>query len=258
MDNALLSLYFFIFGASLGSFLNVLADRLPHNKSIMGRSMCDYCGKKIAWFDLFPIISFFLLKGRCRYCHKKLSFQYPTVEITTGVSFMLIFLFAHFNNYVELVAFLGIFSSLLVIFISDVKYHLISDYLLISLTAFSLLLNFSSTGDLIYVIKESIISALIVSLPIFLIYFISHEKAMGLGDVYLTAIMGLLLGWQAGYMALYIAFVTGAIIGVYLMMRHKKRIKSRMPFGPFLVVGTIVMLFYGGPILDFIKGLYGL
>lgn len=252
-----MNMVIFVLGASIGSFLNVLADRLPNNKSILGRSACDHCGKKIAAFDLIPIFSFFILGGRCRFCRKKLSIQYPLIETITGVTFLSIFLSGQAENYTSLIALLGIFSSLIVIFVSDVKYNLISDYMLISLTAFSFLFNLAGGNTLQSVVKEGMVSALIVSLPIFLIYFISHEKAMGLGDVYLTAIMGFLLGWQGGYVALYIAFVTGAIIGVSLIIRQRKKIKSRMPFGPFLVVGTAIMLVWADKILGIIKRIYG-
>src|SRR3989339_1486823 len=86
-----IDLVIFIFGASIGSFLNVLIDRLPEEKSINGRSHCDFCGKKITWYDLIPVLSFILLGGKCRYCHKKLSLQYPVIELITGVIFVMVF-----------------------------------------------------------------------------------------------------------------------------------------------------------------------
>jgi leader peptidase (prepilin peptidase)/N-methyltransferase len=101
------------------------------------------------------------------------------------------------------------------------------------------------------------LSGFIVSLPIFLIYFISRERAMGLGDVYLSAIMGFLLGWKAGFIALYVAFVTGAIYGLVLILLKRKKLKSQVAFGPFLVTGAIIMLLWGDKILEVIKKLYG-
>ncbi|MEK9169914.1 MAG: prepilin peptidase, partial [Patescibacteria group bacterium] len=86
-----INLTIFIFGASIGSFLNVLIDRLPKDEGINGRSHCDFCGKKIAWYDMFPVLSFFILGGRTRCCHKKLSFQYPVIELITGVIFVMVF-----------------------------------------------------------------------------------------------------------------------------------------------------------------------
>ncbi len=147
---------------------------------------------------------------------------------------------------------MGIISCLIVIFVSDWKYHLISDYLLLALFVFSLLFKVVIPDQ----VGNDILSGLIVTLPIFLIYFLSRERAMGLGDVYLSGIMGFLLGWKAGYIALYIAFITGAIFGLSLMILNKKKLKSKIAFGPFLVIGTIMMIFFGEKILSFITLLY--
>ncbi|MCL4364433.1 prepilin peptidase [Patescibacteria group bacterium] len=254
-------LVFFI-GASIGSFLNVLIDRLPKNESINGRSHCDFCGKKLTPFDLIPIFSFIFLGGKCRFCHKKLSWQYPGIEILTGLIFLVIFNlqfpvsseFSIYNfQFLKLVSFWGIASSLIVIFFSDLKYQLISDWILLSLFMFSLPAVVLTKAGLI----NSIVSGLIVSLPIFLIYYISHERAMGLGDVYLAGIIGFLLGWKAGYLALYSAFITGAIFGLGLMIFKKKGMKTKIAFGPFIVLGTFLMMFWGERIIQIIKKIYG-
>ncbi|MFZ6034577.1 MAG: prepilin peptidase [Patescibacteria group bacterium] len=261
MEKFFLDAAVFVFGASIGSFINVLADRLPHNETIMGRSRCDSCGKKIDWYDLIPVISYFTLDGKCRHCHKELSFQYPLVETLTGMVFL--FIFSRPDAYVGMeflrsLIVAGVASSLIVIFISDLKYHLISDYMLISFFIFSLAYVLFGSPDILNVLKEAAVSSLMVSIPIFLIYYVSRERAMGLGDVYLTATIGFLLGWKAGYIALYIAFVTGAIVGVYLLLKSKKKMKSRIPFGPFLVIGTMAMSLYGQQAIDFISKIYGL
>jgi len=257
----------FIIGASVGSFLNVLIDRLPNNKSITGRSHCDYCKKKLAWFDLIPVFSFLFLKGRCRYCKKKLSFQYPLIEILTGLIFFFIFnfqfkIFIEFSifnfQFLKLIILLGIVSCLIVIFVSDLKYHLISDYILIACGVFSALFHLTNSNQFQLILTTFLPSGLIVALPIFLIYFISHERAMGLGDVYLAAIIGFLLGWKEGFLAIYIAFITGAIIGLILIFLNKKKIKSKIAFGPFIVIGTVVMLFYGDKVFGMIRKIYGL
>ncbi|MCR4276933.1 MAG: prepilin peptidase, partial [Candidatus Roizmanbacteria bacterium] len=206
------NLVIFIFGASIGSFLNVLIDRLPKNESINGRSHCDYCGKKIAWYDLIPVFSFFILRGKTRCCHKKLSFQYPIVETITGLAFVWLFKDSpYIDSLTRTVLTVSILSALIVIFISDLKYHLISDYILLALFIFSLMLKIVIPAQAeIQAIEMSILSGLVVAFPIWLIYFISKERAMGLGDVYLSAVMGFLLGWKEGLLALYIAFITGA------------------------------------------------
>ncbi len=258
----------FIFGTAIGSFLNVLIDRLPNNQSINGRSHCDYCGKKLNWYDMFPVFSYFILGGKTRCCKKKLSFQYPLIEFLTGVIFVLVFKDSPYvESLTRTVLIFGILSCLIVIFVSDLKYQLISDYVLLGLFIFSVLFHLfvgseNPTPTTIYnylqPLTTYILSGLIVCLPIFLIYFISKERAMGLGDVYLSAIMGFLLGWQAGLLALYIAFVTGAIFGVIVIILKNKKLKSKIAFGPFLVIGTVIMLFWGEKLLEIVKKIYKL
>lgn len=273
----MLYIFFFIFGTTIGSFLNVLIDRLPKEESINGRSHCDFCRKKIAWYDLLPILSFFILRGRSRCCKKKLSWQYPLIEILTGLIFVLItnhqipitkqlsitnlqypnlWLLNNWTLFVSWLLFFGIFACLIVIFVSDLKYHLLSDYILLALFVCSIIYHLGSNIS-ISLFVYLFISALVVALPIFLIYFLSKERAMGLGDVYLSAIMGFLLGWQAGFLALYIAFVTGAIFGLAVIILKNKKLKSKIAFGPFLVIGTVFMLFWTDKILEIIKRLYG-
>ena len=260
----MINIFIFILGSTVGSFLNVLIDRLPKDESINGRSHCDYCKKKIAWYDMFPVLSFFILGGRTRCCNKKLSWQYPIIEILTGTAFLLIFnfQFTHLRQGFDgqaifnLISYFGLISCLIVIFVSDLKNHLISDYILLALFTFSLLFHLTNSNQFQLFLTNFIPSALIVALPIFLIYFISKEKAMGLGDVYLVAIMGFLLGWKAGYIALYIAFVTGAIFGLIAILLKNKKLKSKVAFGPFLVIGTVTMLFWGGKILEMIMKIY--
>ena len=266
MVKLIMELLVFILGASIGSFLNVLIDRLPNEESIIGRSHCDYCRKKIAWYDLFPIISFLILKGKTRCCHKKLNWQYPLIEFITGVIFVEVFKDSPYvESLTRTVLTVSILSCLIVIFFSDLKYHLISDYILLALFVSSVLLKFVIPVSLVIPAKAGIqtigidiVSSLIVALPIFLIYFISKEKAMGLGDVYLSAIMGFLLGWQAGFLALYIGFVTGAVFGLIAIVFKNKKLKSKVAFGPFLVIGTVIMLFWGEKIMELIKNIYGI
>lgn len=257
------NLMIFILGASIGSFLNVLIDRLPKEESINGRSHCDFCGKKIAWRDLIPVFSFFVLKGKSRCCHKKLSWQYPIVETITGLAFVWLFKDSPYIDsltrtvLIRSVLMLSILSSLIVIFVTDLKHHLISDYILLALFVFSLVFHLTNSNQFQPILTNFIPSGLIVALPIFLIYFISKERAMGLGDVFLAANIGFLLGWQEGFLALYIAFVTGAIFGLIAIIFKNKKLKSKIAFGPFLVIGTIVMLFWGEKIVEGIKKIYG-
>ena len=253
------NLFIFILGAAIGSFLNVLIERLAHDESINGRSHCDFCKHKLAWYDLIPILSFLLLGARCRYCHKKLSWQYIAMEVLTGIIFVLIynFQFTIFSENLKyqilnLMIMWGMASCAIVIFFSDLKYQLISDYLLIAFFIFSILFHFQQVSQLpVYVL-----SGLIVALPIFLLFYLSKERAMGLGDVYLAGIIGVILGWQAGLIALYISFIIGAVIGLILILIKNKKMKSKVAFGPFLIIGLIIMMYYQPQIFALLHRIY--
>jgi len=263
-------LLIFFFGASIGSFLNVLIDRLPQEKKITGRSVCDHCGHQLPWNDLIPILSFFILKGNCRYCRKKISCQYPLVETLTGFMFTFVFLtkvkkiqdLYYWQNWLVLLSLWGIVSCFIVIFFSDAKYHLISDYILWALFGFSFFYHLVririSYSQLLQFLTNFTLSGLIVAFPIWLIYVLSKERAMGLGDVYIAAILGFLLGWQKGLLALYLAFVLGGISGLFLIIFRRKKLNSKIAFGPFLVVGALVMLSWGERILKVLWEIYGL
>lgn len=231
----------FIFGCSIGSFLNVLIDRLPKEESIMGRSHCDHCKHKIASVDLIPILSYFLLRGRCRQCKKKISPIYPFIELLTGVVFILAWTFN------PNVLYLGILSCLLIIFFADAKYRIIPDSVQIALFLFSLaLLIYNGVKPEIFATR--ILSAFLVMLPILFLYLITKGRGMGFGDVKLAFTMGFLLGTKYGFMSLYIGFVVGALFGVLMILAKRKGLKSKIAFGPFLILGLVSMLFWGNAV----------
>lgn len=260
-------LFIFIFGLAIGSFLNVLIDRLPYEKSIQGRSMCDFCKHKLAWYDLIPVLSFFLLGGKCRYCKKKISWYYPTVELITAVLFVLTWMFLpkpdgiiNFRQEPSLflfkLAYFGVISSLIVIFFSDAKYHIIPDQIQISFLTFALILV-PFYGFIPELFLNRAVSAILVALPIFFLYFVTRGGGMGFGDVKLAFIIGFFLGVKQGFLALYFAFINGALYGLFLILLGKKGLKSRIAFGPFLVLGVLFMLFFGQIILHKISQMYG-
>jgi leader peptidase (prepilin peptidase)/N-methyltransferase len=254
-------LFIFIFGAAVGSFLNVLIDRLPQEKSIDGRSICDYCQHQLAWYDLIPLVSFLLLGGRCRYCQKKLSFQYPLVELITGISFLLIYLYLGpffakeqfvINFHLRLWQMIGywvVITSLIVVFFADFKYHIIPDSIQISFFIGALILLPFAGNNLLSIFFNRVVAAFLVTTPIYFIYFLSNGRAMGFGDVKLSFTIGFLLGIKLGFAALYLAFVTGGIVGSILLLIGKKGLKSKIAFGPFLVIGILIMLFFGEKII---------
>lgn len=239
--------YLFVIGAAMGSFLNVLIDRLPKDKSILGRSHCDYCKKTLEIRDLFPVVSFIVLRGRCRFCKKKLSFFYPFVEILTGAAFVLVWKYAAPPQAFYLI----LISIFIAIFFADIKYQIIPDELQIAAFATVVLILFFRGLSPIEIGKRSI-DGLFVMFPILLIYLTTRGRAMGFGDVKFAFVMGVLLGSLQGFLALYIAFITGAVAGVFLIFFGKKRMKSKIAFGPFLVTGTVFLIFFQTEVFSYI------
>lgn len=262
-------LFLFIFGSAIGSFLNVVIDRLVNEESVMGRSHCDYCKHKLGSFDLIPILSFFLIGRECRYCRKKISWYYPIVEFITGVMFVIIWIYlpqsflgqglARFPSTEFLIKFvyLGIISTLIVIFFSDLKYHIIPDQAQIVLFLGSLFL-IPLYGPIQNVFVERVIAAILVMAPIYLLHWLTKGKGMGFGDVKLAFIIGFMFGVKAGLLVLYFAFITGAIIGIILMLLQKRGLKSKIAFGPFMVIGILVLLFWRDQIFEVVKKIYGI
>lgn len=243
----------FIFGLSVGSFLNVLIDRLPKGESpVKGRSHCDKCKKTLKWYDLIPLLSFLILKGKCRYCKTKLSFYYPIIEFTTGVMFVLTFLFVGSMNHelriMDLGYYLFLVSSLIVIFFADLKYGIIPDKVLFPAVAISFLYLFINHSSLII---NHFLAGLGASLFFLLLFLITRGRGMGFGDVKLSFLMGLILGFPNIIVSLYVAFLTGAIIGCILILWQKKRIRgTTIPFGPFLAIGTLISIFFGESLIQ--------
>lgn len=253
------NLFLFILGTAIGSFLNVLIDRLPREESINGRSHCEFCKKILSPLDLIPVVSFLFLKGRCRYCGKRLSWQYPGIEILTGVLFVLIFnlKFVIYNsNFEFLISNLAIVSCLIVIFFIDLKNQIIPDEMQIALFIIVLLskIMLGLTGT---ALGYALIAGLIVMLPILLLYLITRGRGMGFGDVKLAFNMGFFLGIKGGFVAIYLGFILGAFFGILLLLMKKKKMKSKIAFGPFLVIGMLIVMFFEKPIFSLIQKIYG-
>ena len=245
-------LLIFLLGISVGSFLNVLIYRLKKSENfLVSRSFCPKCGHKLLWYDLIPLFSFFLLRGKCRYCEKSISFHYPLVEFLTGA--LLCFIFYKLEiNFLFFIYFSIISLLLILIFFYDLKYYIIPNvavYSLIILTfAFNIFLIFFPEVS-IFKITPSFLniffSALGVTFCFFLIFFLSEGKWLGFGDVKLVFFMGLFLGFPKILIAIFCASLIGSIIGVGLIVLMKKGFKSEIPFGPFLIIGTYSAFFWG-------------
>jgi leader peptidase (prepilin peptidase)/N-methyltransferase len=256
---------FFIFGLIIGSFLNVVVYRVRSAETILGRSHCRKCKKTIRWYDNIPLLSFILLKFKCRECGEKISWQYPLVEFLTGVLFMLLagqyFVLENASTWFVTGAMLFLTGALVVIFVYDVLYMEIPNLVLWPAVLLALAFNFFlDWGQKFPTFWESMsVSGLLAAGVAFLFFFslsfFSHEKWMGMGDAYLVVLLGLILGWPKILLGLFLAFAIGAVYGIILIALGKKKMQSQLPFAPFLIIGTFLTIFYYAPIVEWYFGL---
>jgi leader peptidase (prepilin peptidase)/N-methyltransferase len=273
-----------VLGTVVGSFLNVVSERLPKNKSIRGRSKCDFCKHKLSALDLVPILSFLALRGKCRYCRKKLSWQYPLVELVSGILFVLAsYLAFGFDFFYISPLFLAkfvflavLFSCLLSVFITDLKYGIILDEVVLfgSIITFLYLvfvdffptlslflqLKFSS-GSLAKTLLETLkyfatdfgitlAGGFLVSLFFFVILAITRGRGMGAGDVKLGFLIGLASGVPLVLVSLFLSFLSGALVSLFLIVLRRRKFGQTIPFGPFLSLGTFLALVVGQQVID--------
>lgn len=243
---------FLIFGLIIGSFANAVVYRLNAVESLMERSHCPNCKKKVRWFDNIPLLSFLLLSAKCRDCGEKISWQYPIVEASVGIIFALIgkyfFDILDISTWATTAYLLIVFSLLMIIFVYDFKYMEIPMLILwlgvgISLVYFIFYdwQNFqmmSSVWDLR--IFSGILGGLVAGGFFFALSAYSKETWMGYGDAYLGLLVGLIVGWPNILWALMLSFTIGALISVGLIAVRKKTMKSQVPFAPFLITGTFL------------------
>ncbi len=261
-EQTLILFFIFILGTIVGSFVNCLVWRINQKETILGSSYCPKCKHKLGFFDLFPILSFICLKANCRYCKEKISWQYPIVEILVGLLFVFVYYFTGFDllsndftniKFYELIFRLILTTILTAAFIYDFKYFIIPDRLTFSGIGLAFLWLISAFFHGYYTemqVLGFIFSAMGAAFFLFLIWFFSQGKAMGFGDVKLVFLLGLLLGWPLIIPSLFIAFFLGAFIGILLIIFRKKQMKSEVPFGPFLIMGTYIGLAWGKDILS--------
>lgn len=260
MDLVLL-LGVFILGLCVGSFLNVVILRLESGASfVRGRSQCPNCDHMLGWRDLLPVVSFLELGGKCRYCRRKISVQYPLVELITGLLFAVVLAPVWLGEiwsprfwFVEAPLLLGIFSALVVIFVFDLRNYIIPDRVIYPALAAAFLLSFAQ-GVTVGLWLDRLLAALLAGAFFLFLVIATQGKGMGGGDIKLAALMGLVLGMAGVALALFVAFLLGAAVGLWLILQGKKSLQSRLPFGPFLVVGFAVSYWFSEPILNFYWG----
>lgn len=259
---SIFTIIFFLFGLIIGSFLNVVILRFNTQKSLGGRSACMSCQNSLSWYELIPVFSFFFLRGRCKTCKTKISWQYPAVEFATASIFALIFLKFQYlfpdrilNFSVTYAYYAVMFGILIVVAAYDTKHKIIPDSLslLFGILAFigmflfdtqPLSLSFGFFPHLPTWIN--LFSGLFLAAPFALFWLVSRGAWMGLGDAKLTVGLGWMLGFSMGLSAIMISFWTGAVIGLGLIMFSSKYgLKSEIPFAVYLVLGTVLVFLCG-------------
>lgn len=291
---------FFIFGTAFGSFLNVASGRYDPGRNffslrnVRGRSRCPHCGETLRWFELVPLLSFFLQVGKCRHCKTKLSFRYPVAELLSGAifSFVPLFLYHHYQIAFSAAAggiplvFFGISALWIMVFLIwlaialvDLKFYIVPDELNIALAGLGIgivaLKHSSLFGNQLFsgsflrhyasifsftdsLLVNHVLGALAGSLFFWLLMVLSRGSGIGFGDVKLAFSSGLILGWPDIALALIIAFIAGSIVGIVLIFRKQKSMKDKVPFAPFLVFGFATVFFFGFQIVKWYFQLFNL
>lgn len=240
-------LYVMIFalGLVIGSFLNVCIYRIPRGESVMyPPSHCPSCGAKLKAVDLVPILSYILLRGRCRYCRAPITTRYPMIELLTGIIYL--WTFSHFDFSIIAVKFIILFSGLIIVFFVDCDWQVIPDKVLITLMTAGIILSIFLRENLL----NNFLGFMIGGGFLFFIWLVVPE-AMGLGDVKFMATAGWFLGLKLTVLSLFLGFILGAVIGIALVLSKKKGMKDAVPFSPFLATGVFISSLYGEQLISF-------
>jgi len=238
-----------IFGAIVGSFLNVCIIRLPKEESIVWPgSHCPQCRNPIKFYDNIPLVSYIWLKGRCRHCKQLISVQYPLVEAITGLGSVVLFI--RFGPSLTYIIYFAFVAALIVITVIDLYHQIIPDVISlpgigVGLLASLILPQFTFFDSL----KGLLLGGGSLFVVATLYQWLFKREGMGGGDVKLLAMIGAFLGWKAVILTILSGSLIGSIIGVGIMILKRKDFKYAIPFGPFLSLGAVISLFYGEDII---------
>ncbi len=244
-----------LFGTLIGSFLNVCIHRLPRRESVIWpASRCPFCHVPIAPYDNIPVLSYLLLRGKCRACHASIPLRYPIVEVLNGVGYGVIFWYFGLTGAASLYAIL--FSALLVVAGTDLSHKIIPNVI----TLPGVLLGLVGAATVLPIgLMESFIGMAVGGGLLWMLAWMSPyvfgKEGMGGGDIKLLAMVGAFLGWKPALLTIMIGSLVGSIIGITLIAAKVINRNEYLPFGPFLVVGALVSLFFGDPLLDWYQHL---
>lgn len=244
----------FIYGCVLGSFYGVVGERLANGKSIIKPpSSCTFCGKRLKWYELIPIFSFFIQKGRCNNCHEKLSLFYPFIEFLTGILFVISYFIFDFSYSFYISIFIS--SYLVIVIVSDIKYYVIPDEVTIFISLLLLIFNYFAYGYNYFI--SHLISSFSLFIFMYLLSFIGKiifkKECLGGGDIKLMFVIGLFLNTYNGLFSVFLASALALPLSLYLVYKKKD---SMVAFGPFLIIASLIIYFTGFDIVTFLSNLY--
>jgi leader peptidase (prepilin peptidase) / N-methyltransferase len=238
-----------LFGLALGSFLNVVIARVPAGGSLVHpRSACPGCSAPLAWYDNIPVLSFVVLRGRCRACGMRISWRYPIVEVITAA--VLVLAYVAFGPSADFLVACVLLPALVAMTAIDLQHQMIPDAITLPGIPVGLLLNLA-TGRISWV--DSLFG-IVLGGGLFLVIILASRGGMGGGDLKLGAMLGAFLGWKALLFALFVAIVLGGAIGAVLLATGRRGRKDPIPFGPFLAAGGAMALFWGERAFDWWMG----
>lgn len=248
----MITFFVFLFGLCWGSFLNVLIFRFNHGKSPWkGRSFCPKCKKTIGWYDNIPLLSFILLGGRCRECRSPISCWYPVGELLVAGVWVTLFLWLGLEPVSHLIFWLLVSWLLCGVLLSDLRYQTIPEFFTIGLGLCGLVRLFLMQD------MGAFLAGLFCAAFFYLLHIGTKKKGMGLGDVQLVLGLGFLLGVRGTIVAMYTAFLVGALFGVALILLGRKKFGQKIAFGPFLVLGAVVAFGWANELVKAWFGLMG-
>jgi leader peptidase (prepilin peptidase)/N-methyltransferase len=244
-----------LFGLVIGSFLNVCIHRLPLHQSVVHPpSRCPRCGRTLSWFDNIPVVSWLVLRGRCRQCAEPISARYPLIELVTAILFVVI---AWLSPPGPLLASRLVFgSALVVLFMIDLEHQILPNVITLPGIVIGLALSFFAPPGPIDALIGAALGAGVLYAIAAGYYFLRKEEGMGMGDVKMLAMIGAFLGWQAVLLTLILSSFSGAVVGIALLATSRGNMRYALPFGTFLAMGALIAMLTGDAIFNWYLGFF--
>lgn len=256
------SLFLFLFGLIIGSFVNVIIYRLPRDRTfIKGRSQCPGCGGKIAWYDLIPVLSFIFLRARCRNCGFKISWSYPAIEIYSGIIFVSSFFVFGKAGLLNWLFSVFILEALLILAVIDLQHLILPDFIMLFMfivaLAYGWLVRFVFKSGAANIFSlDNLTAALLAFTVFFLVWFGSRGRWVGFGDAKLAGLLGFIFGGLGIAVILYLAIVLGAITGFILLALKKANLKTQLPLGSFIGFSASAYILCGPLIIERLQAIF--